>query len=307
MKYLTNTGRGPTKSSHTPRVSVIMPAYNVEKYVGEAIESILNQTFPDFEFIIINDGSTDNTAKIVKEYAKKDKRIKFIDNKENRGFIARLNDCLELARGEFVAKMDSDDISLPERLAKQVEYLDNNPDIGMVGVGLRKFGAINRIDIRPAHVGVADFMYTCATTVFMARREIIDKYNLRFDSNYFAAEDHEFYSRFARVSKIANLQDVLYLYRYHGDNVSVQKHHKQSESDNRIKVDIANFLTGNKSAIDKFAKMYRWVRICGLPIIKIKTYNLFRSKYYLFGFIPLIMTENGNVFLFGFIKMGVIR
>lgn len=293
--------------SHTPRVSVIMPAYNVEKYVGEAIESILNQTFPDFEFIIINDGSTDNTAKIVKEYAKKDKRIKFIDNKENRGFIARLNDCLELARGEFVAKMDSDDISLPERLAKQVEYLDNNPDIGMVGVGLRKFGAINRIDVRPAHVGVADFMYTCATTVFMARREIIDKYNLRFDSKYFAAEDHEFYSRFARVSKIANLQDVLYLYRWHSNNVSVQKREQQQESDKRIKNDIAGYLTGNEYVFNKITQMYRWVCVCGLPIIKIKTYNLYRSKYYLFGFIPLIMTENGNVFLLGFIKMGVIK
>ena len=292
---------------HTPRVSVIMPAYNVEKYVGEAIESILNQTFPDFEFIIINDGSTDNTAKIVKEYAKKDKRIKFIDNKENRGFIARLNDCLELARGEYVAKMDSDDISLPERLERQVEYLDNNPDIGMVGVGVRKFGTVNRIDTRPARVGIADFIYTCATTVFMARREIIEREQLRFDKNYFAAEDHEFYSRFARVSKIANLQEVLYMYRYHGENVSVQKHHKQHESDERIKCDIAGFLTGNNYVFDKLTKMYRWVRIYGLPLVKIKTYNMYRCKYYLFGFIPLIMTENGNIFLFGFIKIGEIK
>ena len=92
------------------KVSVLMPAYNVEKYVGEAIESILNQTFKDFEFIIINDGSTDNTPKIIKEYAKKDKRIKFIDNKKNKGFIASLNECLDNATGEYVAKMDSDDI-----------------------------------------------------------------------------------------------------------------------------------------------------------------------------------------------------
>ena len=115
--------------SDAPCVSVLMPAYNVEKYVGAAIESILNQTFSDFEFIIINDGSTDDTANIIKKYAAQDKRIRFIDNHENRGFIARLNDCLDLARGKYVAKMDSDDISLPERFAKQVDFLNTNPDV----------------------------------------------------------------------------------------------------------------------------------------------------------------------------------
>ena len=116
-----------------------MPACNVEKYIGEAIESILNQTFTDFEFIILNDGSTDNTAKIIKDYAKKDKRIKFINNKTNKGFVASLNKCFDVAVGKYIAKMDSDDISLPQRLEKQVEYLDNNPDCGMIGCGFRAF------------------------------------------------------------------------------------------------------------------------------------------------------------------------
>ena len=291
----------------TPKVSVLMPAYNVEKYVGAAIESILNQTFTDFEFIIINDGSTDNTAKIIKEYAKKDKRIRFIDNKENKGFIARLNDCLDLARGEYVAKMDSDDISLPERFQKQVDFLDTNLDIGMVGAALKAFGDADYVLRHPEKVGIIDFVYGCKTTIFMARREIIEKNNLRFDSNYFSAEDYEFYSRFARVAKIANIQDVLYMYRWHGKNVSKEKANIQQETSKRISDNVINFVTGDKYMINKLSKMYRWIRVLGVPFIKIKTYNLSRSKYYLFGFLPLVMVENEKVYLFGGIKIGNIK
>lgn len=290
-----------------PYVSVVMPAYNVGKYVGEAIDSILNQTFTNFEFIIINDGSTDNTAEIVKKYAAQDSRIRFIDNKDNRGFIARLNDCLDLAHGKYIAKMDSDDISLPTRLAKQVEFLDNNPDVGMVGVGVRRFGTDNRITIKPKFVGITDFIYGCATTVFMARREIIERYHLRFDSEYFAAEDMEFYSRFARVAKIANLQEVLYLYRWHGGNVSAQQAEVQRQTIERIRNDVASFLTGDTYVRDKLLKTYRYFKIAGIPVIKIKTYNLHRSKYYLFGKIPLILVDWGKIYLFGFVKIGMVK
>lgn len=290
-----------------PKVSVIMPAYNVEKYIGEAIESVLNQTFSDFEFIIINDGSTDDTANIIKHYAKQDKRIKFIDNKENRGFIARLNDCLDVACGEYLAKMDSDDISLPERLEKQVEFLDANPDVGMVGCGYKKFGAEDNVVLNKKYVGIIDFMYGCKTTIFMARRKIIENNNLRFDSGYFAAEDMDFYSRFARFAKIANLQSVLYLYRCHGKNVSVQKADIQHQTTERIRKNVADFLTCDEYVKDKFLKKYRWVRFFCIPVIKIKTYNLQRVKYFLFGVVPLALVENGYVYMFGFIKIGIIK
>ena len=291
----------------TPRVSVIMPAYNVEKYVGEAIESILNQTFTDFEFIIINDGSTDDTAKIINKYAQKDNRIRFINRVDNRGFIASLNECLDVARGEFIAKMDSDDISLPERLKKQVDFLDRNPDVGMVGCGFKKFGSANHVCFHPERVTIIDFMYGCATTIFLARREIIEKHNLRFDSQYFAAEDMEFYSRFVRFAKIANLQEVLYLYRCHDNSVSVQKTDIQRQTTERIRWDVANFLTTDSFIADKFLKMYRWFKIANIPIIKIKTYNLYRSKYYLFGFFPLVLIVRDSFYLFGFIKIGSIK
>ena len=284
-----------------------MPAYNVEKYVAEAILSILTQTFTDFEFIIINDGSTDNTAKIIQKYAKQDKRIKFINKKQNAGFIARLNDCLDIATGEYIAKMDSDDISLPQRLEKQVNWLDSHPDYGMVGCALKAFQNASFIHTNPTEIRVSDFMYGCKTTIFMARRAIIEQNHLRFDSNYFAAEDMEFYSRFARISKIHNLQDVLYLYRVHEKSVSVEKHDTQSQTGERIKRDVAAFLFSDQQIIDKFTKMFRYVRILGIPVIKIKTYSLYRFKYYLFGFLPLMLIEHNRLFLFGFLRIGKIQ
>lgn len=290
-----------------PRVSVIMPAYNVEKYIGEAIKSILNQTFTDFELIIINDGSTDDTASIIKQYAKKDKRIKFVNNKDNRGFIARLNDCLDIATGEYVAKMDSDDISLPSRLEKQVEFLDNNPDYGMVGCQLKTFQSKSFTRRYPSEVRITDFLFGCKTTIFMARRDIIEQHHLRFDKDYFAAEDMEFYSRFARYAKIHNLQEVLYLYRIHDQSVSMSKRNKQAQTTAKIQQNVAEFLFGDQRLIDRFTKMFRYVRILGIPVIKIKTYNFYRSKYYLFGFIPLLLIENANLLLFGFLKIGKIK
>ena len=119
---------------YSPLVTVIMPAYNCEKYIREAIDSILNQTFIDFEFIIINDGSKDRTNKILQSY--QDPRIVVINNKRNLGIVKSLNKGLKLAKGEYIARQDADDISLPERLMKQVKYLDSRKNIGLLGCGV---------------------------------------------------------------------------------------------------------------------------------------------------------------------------
>ena len=106
-----------------PQVSIIMPVYNGEKFLKEAIESILSQTFTDFEFIIVNDGSIDSSLKIIREYANRDSRIKIIDQK-NTGIIGALNNALKASKGTYIARMDSDDISNPDRLKKQIEYIE---------------------------------------------------------------------------------------------------------------------------------------------------------------------------------------
>ena len=178
-----------------PKISVLMPAYNVEKYIAESIESILNQTFTDFEFLIINDGSTDGTAQIIKEYAKKDKRIRFIDNKKNQGLIAVLNQGLDLCTGEYIARMDSDDISLPERFAKQVEYMEMHPECGLLGTAGQNFGADTNTYYSPEHVDMFDLLRGVGFyhPSVMMRKSVMDKYNLRYDPRYYLVEDWRFF------------------------------------------------------------------------------------------------------------------
>lgn len=105
-----------------PKISVVMPAYNAEKYIGKSIDSILNQTYGDFEFIIINDGSKDSTKEIILSYS--DNRIVYLENEINSGIVVTLNKGLEYATGEYIARMDADDIAVAERLEKQIEFME---------------------------------------------------------------------------------------------------------------------------------------------------------------------------------------
>ena len=116
-----------------PLVSVIMPVYNGEKYLAEAIDSILVQTFTDFELLIVDDGSQDNSAEIIRSYVKRDSRIRFFQQEQNEGSANARNRGIANAKGEFIAAMDCDDVSLPERLQKQVDFLESHPEIGALG------------------------------------------------------------------------------------------------------------------------------------------------------------------------------
>lgn len=229
----------------TPRISVLMPAYNSEKYIAESIESILNQTFIDFEFIIINDGSTDNTAKIINQYATKDSRIKFVNNSKNKGLIGVLNEGLELCRGEYIARMDSDDISLPTRFEKQIAYMDAHPECGVLGTYFHVFGTRNEDIILPQYVRILDLAYACMVghPTIMLRKSVIDKYDFRYDFNYKHAEDYELWSRMIMVTEIHNLPEILLYYRLGDTNVSVVYSQTQKSVSNRVRQNILNKLT----------------------------------------------------------------
>lgn len=247
------------------KVSVLMPVYNTkEEYLRQAIESILNQTFEDFEFIILNDGSTnENIPKVILSY--KDKRIKFINNSNNHGLISSLNQCLDVAQGEYIAKMDSDDISLPKRLEKQVEYLDTHPEVGLVGAGLRYFDKADRTIILEENVSLLDLLKECCTTICMFRNSIVQRNNLRFRKEYIHAEDYDFYARFIKSATIHNIEEVLYLYRWHGENVSITKASEQLESSNKVRQDILNFLTDDKELQQKILTL-----VCPQPTVPMK-------------------------------------
>ncbi len=276
------------------KVSVIMPAYNVEKYVSEAIESILNQTFTDFELIIINDGSTDNTASIIDEYAKKDKRIRFINHSKNKGLIAVLNEGLDLCNGQYIARMDSDDISLPERFAKQVAYLDTHPECGVLGTWFHVFGNKDYINnTHPKKLDILKILQGCfvAHPTVMMRKSVIDKYGFRYDADYKHAEDYELWSRMIFVTEIHNLQEVLLQYRWTDTNISVVHSQTQQNVAKQVKQNILDKLTNNtekqqyivdwiNGRIKKGFLLPKWLgKIVCLFIFKHDKRHDYREKY----------------------------
>ena len=299
-----------------PKVSVLMPAYNSEKYIAEAIESILNQTFSDFEFIIINDGSTDKTAEIVDGYARADKRIKFINNKKNQGLIAVLNQGLDLCRGEYIARMDSDDIAINDRLEKQVAYLDANPHVGAVGGWRKKFGPFikDKIEQYPEHVTFVGMLvggYPMVNPGTTIRKRVLDENNLRYDHAYLHAEDFALWFEILKHAEIHNLPHVVVNYRWHDSNISVVSNKKQSETDRKIRCEITQYLTTSvpvQLALQEmaFETIKRWYLFGLQPINRKKQYGITKTKYYLFEKIPLLKVQEKKIYLFEFIKIGRI-
>ena len=295
-----------------------MSAYNSEKYIGAAIESILNQTFTDFEFIVINDGSTDKTPEIIDSYARADKRIVFVNNKKNQGLITVLNQGLKLCHGEYIARMDSDDISIPERFKIQIEYMDLHPECGVCGSWINKFGS-NIQDgeiIKYPHVmKILDFLIhgnQVAQPSTMIRKSVLDDNNIWYNLAYKHAEDYGFWVEISKYAQVHNIPQVLLNYRWHDGNVSVVHRKTQLECAERIRRDILLSLCSSEYDISKLLKMTRELHerfyLLGfLPIIRRKQYSIAKTKYFLLEKIPLVKEHDGNIYLFGFIKIGVIK
>lgn len=205
-----------------PLISVIMPAYNAENFISEAIDSILNQTLSDFELVVINDGSTDKTLQIIENYAKKDDRIVII-SRENKGLIASRNEGIEMAKGKYIAKMDADDISFPERFEIQISFMKNN-NVDICGSRIILFS--NDKIIREQSVPITDvdikftlmFMSALAHPTVMMDRKIFD--NLKYQQ-YRYAEDYKLWTDIALYGyKMRNLDMPLLKYRIHQEQVS---------------------------------------------------------------------------------------
>jgi glycosyltransferase involved in cell wall biosynthesis len=211
------------KAKHnTPRVSVLMPVYNAGPYLAEAIDSILAQTFSDFEFLIIDDGSTDGSGEIIQSYD--DPRIRYLRNERNLGLVDTLNRGIELARGPYIARMDADDISLPERFERQIDFMDAHPDLGACGTAFQFFGDSDVLMVLPDNQRQA-FTLLSETSCLghptsMIRKEILDQYAIRYEPAYEYAADYAFWIRISQVSGLASLPEPLLLYRWHSSNMS---------------------------------------------------------------------------------------
>jgi GT2 family glycosyltransferase len=211
-----------------PLISVSMPVFNAERYISQAVESILDQTLGDFEFLIVDDGSSDGTAAILTRYANQDQRIR-LSIRSNKGVVATLNELVDQACGELIARMDSDDISLPERLERQAAYLHGNPDCVAVGsqaqiidpdgdpLGIwfqsTAHEEIDAQNLRGDHQSAL-----CHPAVMMRRQVVLDVGKYREEFRF--CEDLDLWLRLAEHGRLANLPLVLLKYRTHKTNQS---------------------------------------------------------------------------------------
>ncbi len=208
-----------------PRVSVIMPVYNEnEEFLNEAVTSILNQTFKDFEFIIINDGSTNNTEEVILSY--NDPRIIYVKNEQNLKIIKTLNKGLKLAKGEYIARMDSDDICAPQKLQRQVEFLDANPNFSLAGTHASSIPQKLHYALPSDSKTVKTMVRYCANCIIhpaiMMRKSVLDKNNLQYNENYPHAEDFKLWVELAKDNELTNIPEILFLHRLHKKSISAQ-------------------------------------------------------------------------------------
>ncbi|MDD5453898.1 MAG: glycosyltransferase [Candidatus Ratteibacteria bacterium] len=213
-----------------PKVSVVMSLYNGKKYLMEAINSILNQTFRDFEFIIIDDGSDESVHNMLSTLA--DERIKLITNEKNIGLTASLNKGLFKASGEFIARQDADDMSEPSRFYEQVSYLDKHPEIGVVGTSttiINENGEkVDYWDAVQNPMGLLKTGNRLTHGSVMLRRTVMDDIG-KYDYHFKYAQDYEYWLRVSKKHQIRNIPVRLYQSRFHNRMLSTTKIKEQAQ------------------------------------------------------------------------------
>lgn len=208
-------------------VTVLMPTYNVAPYVKEAVESVLRQSYTDFELLIIDDCSTDETLDVVRTIS--DPRIRIVQNERNLGLADNLNRGLSLIETGLVSRMDGDDIAEPHWLQSEVAVLESHPEIGICGGGFERFGAVSTVVRLPEHPQeiLANMLFECSIIVPTFRMTLYRDKGLRYRSDAFPAEDYRFWADCLRVTKAYNVQDTLFHYRMHPKQICTSLSAKQ--------------------------------------------------------------------------------
>jgi len=228
-----------------PRVTVLMTVYNNARYLHGAIGSILAQTWADFEFLIIDDGSGDGSRELLASYAAQDERIRLHFNAQNMGLARSLNVGLGLAQGEYIARMDDDDFSLPERLAHQVATMDAHPQVVALGTDCQQMDSDGYLldEGRPVYGLAASPAYAdwllqwqnpLAHASVMLRRAPLEAHGLRYDPSFSVTEDYDLWTRLAQHGQIARLGEVLLRRHILASGVSVVQQARQIEQSGRI-------------------------------------------------------------------------
>lgn len=230
----------PAASGASPALSVVMPVYNAAGHLRQAIDSVLGQTFSDFELLLLDDGSSDDGAAILASY-QIDPRVRLLPSSSNQGLIATLHRGFAAARAPLLARMDADDVCAPERFARQVEFLRTHPEVDIVGCAIRFFG--NTVEPRVftfpcehEQIRVAMLFYCpLAHPALMLRRGLVDEGLMVFDEAFRHAEDLHLWSRLLLRKRAANLPQCLLDYRLHGGQVSSGQASAQYEASLRVR------------------------------------------------------------------------
>lgn len=272
-----------------PRVTVLMPVYNAARHLRHAVASILGQTFRDFEFLIIDDGSTDDSLKIIRAFD--DARVRLLLNPRNTGLVASLNLGLHEARAPYLARMDADDVSLPTRLQRQVAFMDAHPEVAVCGTAFRVLHkGIPVVKRHPAShnaIAAALFVDTAfAHPSVMLRRSTFQTLGLEYDAGYPHAEDYALWVRTAPHARLANLPHVMLLYRRHATQISHRARVEQRNTVARIRRHLLEALRPDTS--DEEATFHDAVISATLPFSQD---NLCRAQ----GWLEALLDRNDRV------------
>lgn len=247
----------------TPKVSIIMPCYNSEKYIEKAIQSVLDQTYRNFELIIIDDNSTDKTEEIIKNFVKNDFRIIYYKkNEKDKGIAESMNIGIQMSRGKYITRMDSDDIIIPEKIFRQVQFLDKNEDYGICSVNIAmmdKLGNVYNENVYPEQKVPSEWTFLWTNPVpnapCMYRASIIKENNISF-SKLKTAEDYDFLGKFIELTKIHMINLPLYYYRY--NEKSTYNNNINETFKNSIKISENYYNKITKKQAPDFYKFLTW-------------------------------------------------
>lgn len=248
MRNMKVSEKPETSGGNKPSVTVLMPVYNADKYLREAIDSVLSQTFEDFEFIILDDGSTDSSCDIVREYG--DDRIRYEIFPHD--YLTTLNNGIDLSRGKYIARMDADDIMMPNRLQVQFDFMEKHTTIVASGSFFTFIGNEQNIIKRPVLPDevLTSLMLFCAIAnpTSMIRRKVVMDHHIRYDHNYIFAEDYKFWTELVKYGPLANIPLVLLKYRISETQVSSVHKNQQISISQKISSEMISYFL---SHIDK--------------------------------------------------------
>jgi len=213
----------------TPAISVVMPVYNYGHYIRDSIDSILAQTMSDFELIVVNDGSSDNSGEIAHSYL--DRRIRIIDFDEQSGCYPARNTGMKIAKGKYICVMDADDVSLPDRLEQQYRFLEENTEFGVIGGAFQMMGNqrvfYRETDFETIKLLILRFCYLCHATC-MIRTSLVREHGLYYNESYTYASDHDWIARASSLFPVTNMNEIVYKIRTHPQQISTAKSQMQS-------------------------------------------------------------------------------